>query len=207
MIRTQAIRETPTLPSYRMEIVLAALLCLAILMIGGLFFYLARRPNSDVIIGQNTSPPLSSTPQMNAVPTNIPPKMPKPTPIHTEPPAAQNPDEAPLPTNYNVAVNRLGSGNYNMPVNRPMGVPQRTRPVGPPPLNSTAICADGTYSAVLSIRFACAGNGGVVQWLVSGIQEGHVPRAICKDGHISYWQADHWATCLTGGGVRWWYRE
>jgi hypothetical protein len=71
--------------------------------------------------------------------------------------------------------------------------------------DDTAVCNDGTYTKWLVIGRACSANGGVARWLVTGIDETRKPRAICGDGHISYWGGDRFATCLTGHGVRHWY--
>ena len=74
--------------------------------------------------------------------------------------------------------------------------------VAPP--NAIAFCADRTLAFAVHSS-VCANRGGVIKWYVWGIDDGKKPRAICNDGHISYWRYDRWATCGTGGGVRYWY--
>lgn len=37
-------------------------------------------------------------------------------------------------------------------------------------------------------------------------ETGREIRAVCKSGTPSYWQMDRWATCLTQGGVKHWFR-
>ena len=74
-----------------------------------------------------------------------------------------------------------------------------------PPEDATALCTDGTYTKWVHTKKACSANGGVAKWYVSGIDNSRKARAICEDGHVSYFDGPRLLVCATGGGVRHWY--
>lgn len=98
----------------------------------------------------------------------------------------------------NSAANHTMSDVAN--VNRDV---RRLRIPREPPPNAVALCMDGSFAFEVH-SWACANRGGVAEWFVNGIDDGRNPRAICRDGHISYWTHDRVFTC-GGGGVRYWY--
>jgi hypothetical protein len=85
------------------------------------------------------------------------------------------------------------------------GIPIDQLPKTAPPEDATALCTDGTYTKWVHTGKACSANGGVAKWYVSGIQNNRKARAICDDGHISYFDGPRFLVCATGGGVRHWY--
>ncbi|MFL6375221.1 MAG: DUF3761 domain-containing protein [Pyrinomonadaceae bacterium] len=85
------------------------------------------------------------------------------------------------------------------------GVPLDPLPKTAPPEDATALCTDGTYTKWVHTKKACSANGGVAKWYVSGIDNSRKARAICGDGHISYFDGPRFLVCATGGGVRHWY--
>ena len=85
------------------------------------------------------------------------------------------------------------------------GIPTNGAPKTAPPEDATALCTDGTYTKWVHTKKACSANGGVAKWYVSGIDNSGKARAICDDGHVSYFEGPRFLVCATGGGVRHWY--
>ncbi len=150
---------------------------------------------SDEYFAKVTPTPTSTPHSVLAVPTETP------RPVESDR-AADNVDQEDLAVNRtqrrrttrnNFAANAANSAANNV---------DRRRVEAPP--NMIAFCVDGSYSFEPK-SWACADRGGAVKWYVSGIDDSKRPRAICNDGHLSYWRYDRWATCGTGGGVRFWY--
>ncbi len=112
-------------------------------------------------------------------------------------PEAATPTPTPKPTATKFV--QIEPSNSNSDVRA--GMPA----VPAPPEDATAICKDGTYTKWVHTGKACSANGGVAKWYVRGIQNNGKARAICDDGHVSYFDGPRLLVCATGGGVRHWY--
>lgn len=119
-------------------------------------------------------------------------------PTPTVEPPTPTPTPKPSPTKFV----QIAPANANVTGD---GIPLDQVPASAPPEDATAICKDGTYTKWVHTGKACSANGGVAKWYVRGIQNNQKARAICDDGHVSYFDGPRFLVCATGGGVRHWY--
>jgi len=120
--------------------------------------------------------------------------------VATPTPEPATPTPTPKPTATKLV--QIAPANANVSSD---GIPLDALPTSPPPEDATAICKDGTYTKWVHTKKACSANGGVAKWYVSGIDNTRKARAICDDGHVSYFDGPRFLVCATGGGVRHWY--